>query len=143
MARGAAAAALATVAAADAELETRLANGEYYERAFAGRAGIGVPRAPEGGRPGYLRFALLREGGVSGLSEAVAARDLGAGPPYPLPLPELPVLKPRLARDLRTAWRGAHEIVRNLLTLPTHSAVTAEDRAALVNLIATGPIPNG
>jgi hypothetical protein len=50
---------------------------------------------------------------------------LGITPSYPLCLGELPQLAGRLSGPER-AWSGAQTLVRELVTLPTHSRLEAK-----------------
>jgi dTDP-4-amino-4,6-dideoxygalactose transaminase len=83
---------------------------------------------------GALRFPLRVRGGWSALRPTSAAR-LGAAPGYPGTLSGLPGLHPLLAnRD--ASFPGAELIVRELITLPTHSGVSDQDIRRLVELVA-------
>ena len=91
-------------------------------RESAGTRSIGVS---PGGMPGYLRFPLLAEGAAGGLRADRVARACGIAPGYPVPLPELPALRGRIAGRARVP--GAAHLAQALLTLPTHARVTDHD----------------
>src|SRR5690242_11455191 len=92
-------------------------------RAAAPRAGSVAP--PAGGTPGYLRLPLRLPRGLAGLADPALARRLGVARGYPGTLAELPEVATRLVR--RARWPGAEELVRELVTLPTHSLLRLTD----------------
>src|SRR2546425_9115819 len=74
---------------------------------------------PSGGTPGFLRLPMRLARGLDGFADPVLARRLGVAAGYPSTLATLPPLRRRLARAGR--WAGADDLVRELVTLPTHS----------------------
>ena len=60
---------------------------------------------------------------------------LGVMPSYPSTLASLPQVRAQLARVARRL-PGAEQLVRELVTLPTHSLLTEGDRKALPCLLA-------
>ena len=88
----------------------------------------------QGGVPGYLRLPLRVKGGLSGLANPEAAIRLGVAPSYPKPIGELPAVGARLVT--RWPWPGAEELARDLITLPTHSLLTADDLERLVRAVS-------
>ena len=101
-----------------------------------GRAAVSPVRPPANGTSGWLRLPIRVAGRASGLAAAPIARRLGIAPAYPAPLSELPAVQVRLAGPWRERrWPGAESLVRDLVTLPTHSRVSPADEAAIVRLI--------
>ena len=78
-----------------------------------------------GGEPGYLRLAVLDS--TAGVSQRPT---LGIVRGYPMTLAEHPQLRPIL-RSMEKAGKGAILLRDRLLTLPTHSGVSAGDLARL------------
>jgi len=81
--------------------------------------------------PGYLRLPLLVTGGMGGMEDASRALALGVAQSYPQSLVEL---APRLTGPERT-WPGADRLARDLVTLPTHSRLTAVERDEIVRIL--------
>jgi dTDP-4-amino-4,6-dideoxygalactose transaminase len=93
-------------------------------------------RVPADGAAGYLRFPLRLARGLAGASDVRTARRLGLARGYPTSLAALEAVRERMTPLAPGArWSGADEIVRQLVTLPTHSFVTPRDRDALLRLI--------
>ena len=116
-----------------AEVEDRRWAGARWRRALAGREGIEVVTPPAGSTPGELRLPILLERGGLDALRAPWARRLGLGPPYPGALAALPAVRARLMPwCLDRRWLGAEEIVRRLVTVPTHSLVTDPERGELL-----------
>lgn len=91
-------------------------------------------RVPEGGVAGFLRLPLRCAGGIDGLRDPAAARRLGVAPSYPSTLAALPPVRSRL-HPVERRWPGAEELVRRLVTLPTHSRLGPAERRAIVRLL--------
>ena len=99
---------------------------------------VGSGGAPEG----VLAAAALRcvGGQMQGRllfrndDERGRARRLGVTPGYPTTLAAPPPVRERLTRA-SGRWPGAEELVRQLVTLPTHSLVSAAEREALARLV--------
>lgn len=89
---------------------------------------------PERGRASYLRLPVLTERGTDGFPSEAAAEKLGVAPAYPETLPRLPQLARRVV-DSSGPHPGARELVRRLITLPTHSRVSPDDRQAILRLL--------
>jgi hypothetical protein len=123
--RGAAMLLLRTRAAALLESERRRVAGDWLGYALPYGRGIDRITPPEGGIAGWLRFPLLREAARAGLA---------AG--YPRILPELPAVVARLTEGARAAeWPGARRLVRQLVTLPTHSFLSTADHVRIVGAV--------
>lgn len=95
-----------------------------------GLAGVVAIRCPGGAEPGFIRLPLRVVRPGSARAVATGLRRLGVAPGYPSTL-ALPELRDRLeGPELR--WPGAEQLVREVITLPTHSRVAAGERALLV-----------
>jgi hypothetical protein len=109
-------------------------------RELLGRIPVGggvVPIEPvPDAAPGYLRLALRVPGPGSAFARTGAARRLGIGPAYPSTLAALPALRERLSGGPRR-WPGAEILVRELVTLPTHTLVSRADRERIGALLAS------
>jgi perosamine synthetase len=90
---------------------------------------------PAKSAPGYLRLPVRASRGLAGFGDASRAMQLGVMRSYPSTLAALPQVRARLGRATGS-WPGAEELVRELITLPTHSLVTDGDREALAFALA-------
>jgi perosamine synthetase len=119
---------LSTQVAADEEAEARKKNAASLLEGLDDRA-VSRTRVPAGGAAGYLRLPLrLRRGRGSPPGQRAAGR-YGVAPGYPTTLAALPAVRERLTGP-ETAWPGADTLVRDLVTLPVHSRMTAADLVA-------------
>jgi hypothetical protein len=98
------------------------------------RARVWTVRALPGATPGYLRLPLRLDRGLAGFQTAAAATRLGIAPSYPSVLAAIPEIRPWLD-DTVSGWLGAEELVRTLVTVPTHSRVRDSERAQLIALL--------
>ena len=91
---------------------------------------------PPGAEPGYLRLPIrVRRPVLARLRHPRAVR-LGVAPGYPMVLTELRPLRARVARPWRDRrWPGAEALVRELVTLPTHSLLAQDDLLELEGLL--------
>ena len=89
---------------------------------------------PAGATPGYLRLPLRLAGGLGGLADPAVATRLGAARSYPSSLGALAAVRARLVGPARR-WPGAEELVRDLVTLPTHSLLSERDFEALTKSV--------
>jgi len=89
---------------------------------------------PAGATPGYLRLPLRLAGGLGGLADPALAARLGAARSYPSSLGALAAVRARLVGPARR-WPGAEELVRDLVTLPTHSLLSERDLEALTKSV--------
>jgi dTDP-4-amino-4,6-dideoxygalactose transaminase len=136
MSRAAAGAALATHARSLAEADRRRAAAEWLsEELGANRSFQRITSAAgAGASPGYLRFPVLARRGLAGFADRLAAERLGIAPTYPRRLDELPELAPWIV-NASAAFPGASRLVEELVTFPSHSLTSAEDRNVLSHLI--------
>jgi len=96
--------------------------------------GARAVRVPAGAEAGWLRLPLRLPRGLDGLASPARARRLGVAASYPTTLAALPRLRPLLVGP-ETRWPGAEALVRELVTLPTHSRVTAAERDEILALL--------
>lgn len=122
----AAAMALLVTVLADADRATsrRQATAAVLQDEAAGARHVRAYEPVTGGVPGYLRFPILADGMIPQVPR------LGIVHGYPRPLNEQPEIA-SLLHPTQEPLRGARELARRLLTLPTHHLVTQGDVAAL------------
>lgn len=116
------------------EAEHRRANAAAYLHELEGVAGVQPIRAPEGAEAGFLRLPVRLARGMDGFPSQPRALRLGIAPSYPSTLAALPAMRAQLASS-PAPLPGAERLVRELVTLPTHSRVTAAERAEIVGLL--------
>ena len=134
MTRAAAALLERTLPLATQEAAARRVNAEAMLARLAPDSPARAVAPPRGGTPGFLRLPLRVPGGLAGFGELARARRLGAMPGYPTTLAALEAVRDRLTRP-HGRWPGAEELVRDLVTLPTHSLVRSAERDELVRLL--------
>jgi len=118
------------------EASVRRARAEYLlERIRLGPRVQTVTADPEG-EIGYLRLPLRLAKGLAGFREPRQAIRLGVAAGYPASLAELPQLRARIVNS-NERLPGGRELVRQLVTLPTHSRCAQVERDLLVRLINT------
>lgn len=119
-----AALALATRAAALTEAACRLQNAATL---LAQIPPVTRPiRVPESGTAGYLRLPVRVSGGQAA-PVALELRHLGVAASYPSTLARLPAVRHRLIAGSHDHFPGADALVRELITLPTHSRLNKAD----------------
>ncbi|MBI4420550.1 MAG: DegT/DnrJ/EryC1/StrS family aminotransferase [Gemmatimonadetes bacterium] len=119
---------------AEVEEAARQANAAELLARLPANDDVQPVRCQPGGRPGYLRLPVLFSGGLAGFARRREARRLGVAASYPSTLAAIPAVRARLT-PAEARWPGAETLVRDLVTLPTHSGLTAGDRAALGRLL--------
>jgi len=135
MTRAAAAVLKHTGALASREALARRDNAECLLERLPASAHLRAVRPPGGSVPGHLRLPLRASRGMAGFADQARAVRLGVMPSYPSTLASLPQVRAQLARVARRL-PGAEQLVRELVTLPTHSLLTEGDRKALPCLLA-------
>jgi len=133
MSRTAAALLERTLPLATREAEARRANAAALLGQLGSRSGARAITPLSGGTPGFLRLPLRLGRGLDTLADRALARRVGVAAGYPSTLAALPQVQQRLVRPGR--WPGAEDLVRQLVTLPTHSLVSAGDREGLLRLV--------
>jgi perosamine synthetase len=131
--RGAAATLIATYQAALSEAEVRRTNASQLLIEVAGNPHVRVIRTQSEATPGYLRLPVRLHKGMAELKSAKNALLLGVSPSYPMSLCALPQLGGRLV-DPERVWPGAQTLVRELVTVPTHSRLAARDVREIVGI---------
>jgi dTDP-4-amino-4,6-dideoxygalactose transaminase len=88
---------------------------------------------PPASTPGWIRLPVRLGAGMRSLPSRGVADALGIASGYPATLASIPELRSRLA-PVTGLWRwpGAEALVRELITLPTHSLANDDDRKAIV-----------
>jgi dTDP-4-amino-4,6-dideoxygalactose transaminase len=131
-----------SVTLCDLEGEVRRANAALLLAGIAavstrgGRPPIGLVSPPPNATAGYLRFPARLARGLDGFAHAGRAQQLGAAGSYPSTLAALPAVRDRMtAADATRRWPGAEALVRELVTLPTHSQVTPAEQSELLRLM--------
>ena len=124
--RAAAGLLLRDITASQREAAERRLRAERLLAAIDGAPHVRAIQPLPGATPGYLRLPVRVSGGLGGLADAAAARRLGIERSYPTPLSNLPAVQERLVGPARK-WPGAVELARDLITLPTHSLLSARD----------------
>jgi dTDP-4-amino-4,6-dideoxygalactose transaminase len=135
--RSAAALLLASQTAADREAAHRRANAHAMLELLADQPNSARPIwIDPDARAGYLRLPVRLSHAFSFVRELRAGR-YGAALGYPSTLAELPAVR----NSLRPAGPlpGAHALVRELVTLPTHGMTSHADRRALLEAIIAAP----
>lgn len=127
MPRAAAALLEATHDAACAEAAARRRIARRYLQALDASTPATPIHPPADTAPGYLRLPLRLPSGLASLADPRAAQRFGIAPSYPTPLPDLPPIRPLLAAP-PAPHPGAATLARQLLTLPTHSRLTAAEQ---------------
>lgn len=117
---------LRDIAAAQGEAAERRQRAQQLLAAIAHARRVRTIEPLPGATPGYLRLPVCLPRGLNGLADAGAARRLGIERSYPTPLSDLPAVRERLVDPTRK-WPGAVELARDLITLPTHSLLSARD----------------
>lgn len=95
--------------------------------------GLTTPAIPAGGTAGWLRLPL-RIADAAGT--VMRLRRLGVASSYPTTLAALPQLQPLLVPGTPAEWPGAGTLVRELITLPTHSRLTDAELELLARSLA-------
>jgi len=95
---------------------------------------VRLVRALPGATPGYLRLPVRLADGLAGFEQPSAVIRLGLAPSYPSVLAAIPQVRP-WTEDGAASWPGSEELVRTLVTLPTHSRLTGAERAELIRLL--------
>ena len=133
MTRAAMATVLATGADSTRESETRRENACLLRARLASIEGVRTFEALPAAEAGDIRLPVRVERGCTRGPVAPDARRLGIERSYPRSLARLPEASPWLASEV--GWPGAEALADQLVTLPTHSFVSATDRDKLVQAV--------
>jgi dTDP-4-amino-4,6-dideoxygalactose transaminase len=120
----------------DSYNKVRRDHADHLRSGLQGAEGIALPRAVAGASPVYLRFPILTRDAahratlLGGLREA----GIGASASYPTAVGDIPGIDRYLAPG-QEPCPAASAIATRILTLPTHSWVTALDVESMVAII--------
>jgi perosamine synthetase len=131
-----AALALRSRGAAREEAMARRAHGAWYEERLRSNPAARTTSLPSGASAGYLRFPVRLPAGLGTFADPQAARRLGIAPGYPSTMLALEPVRARLA-DKPVSCPGADELVRTLVTLPTHSHLSTRERSRVVQMVGS------
>jgi hypothetical protein len=134
MPRAAAALILQSRAAAEAEAASRHRNAEDLLGRLPRRHPLRPIRVHPSADPGYLRLPVRLAYGVNGFCAPSRVRRLGVARSYPSTLAGLSAVRARLVGPVRS-WTGGEQLVRELVTLPSHSRVVDRERDELIELL--------
>jgi dTDP-4-amino-4,6-dideoxygalactose transaminase len=135
MPRAASAAVLRALGPSRDEAERRRENARWLLDRIPESDRVRSIRPAKGSTPGYLRLPIRLFGGIMGMEESARALTLGIAQSYPRSLVEL---APRLTGP-EHRWPGSAELVRDLVTLPTHSRLTPVERDEIVRMLQEKP----
>jgi len=135
MAPFAAALALETREAADAEAVVRRETARVYRRELLDVEGVSLIRELEEGSAGYLRFPVRvrADRGMTRIVQRDEGVRLGVASAYPTSLDAVPDVASR-TRNRESSFPGARTLVQELITLPTHSRLKAGERREILAL---------
>jgi perosamine synthetase len=136
MTRVAAATLLATHDASRKEASVRQSNAKAVVAAIAGSARVKSIPTRVCPTAGYLRLPVRIQGGMASFPNVQRALQLGIAPSYPMSLAALPQLAGRLVATYG-AWPGAQTLVRELVTVPTHSRLRADEVSEIIGILLT------
>jgi dTDP-4-amino-4,6-dideoxygalactose transaminase len=128
--RSAAMALIETEREAEAEAKVRRENASELLGTVAQNPRLKSISIVSGATAGYLRLPVRAPKGMRSFERPSAAITQGIAPSYPSVLAELPQLAGQ-RDDTRGEFAGARTLVKELLTLPTHSLLTPADIAAI------------
>lgn len=132
--RVAAATLLATHEASRREATVRQANAKELLAAIADNPQVRTIPVHREGIAGYLRLPMRLLRGIAGFRSPSRALALGIAPSYPRSLADLSQVTAR-RNGPETSWPGARTLVRELVTLPTHSRLESSDLAGIVEIL--------
>jgi len=117
----------------------RRENAEQLRVGIEGVEGIEIPRGQPGANPVYLRFPLLTRDRAhrSDVVGRLRAVGVGASMSYPMPVGEIPGIRPYLAPG-QESCPGASAIASRIVTLPTHPGVAPRDIGQMIDTIRAG-----
>ncbi len=136
MTRVAATTLLATHDASRKEASVRQSNANAVVTGIAGSAQVKPIPTHSCPTAGYLRLPVRVSGGMASFPNVQRALRLGITPSYPMTLAALPQLAGRLVAPYG-AWPGAQTLVRELVTVPTHSRLRAHEVSEIIGILGT------
>lgn len=133
--RAATVALLATREASEREAEIRLANADSLLAVVSVNSKVRLIPAHRDGSAGYLRLPIKLSRGIASFESPAQALGLGIAPGYERTLAELPQVAARVQMREHT-WPGAQALVRELVTLPTHSRLQPRELLKVTDRLA-------
>ncbi|MDP9202299.1 MAG: DegT/DnrJ/EryC1/StrS family aminotransferase [Gemmatimonadota bacterium] len=133
--RAAADALLATHDSSQREAEARRANAKLLA-SIADRANLRIIPVQPDACAGYLRLPVRLSRGMATFSSPSRALVLGIAPSYPRALSDLAQVA-AISERTEGGWPGAQTLVRELVTLPTHSRLRPGDREEISEVLRT------
>jgi perosamine synthetase len=119
------------------EVERRRENARVLGAALEHLYGVETIRYPAGATPGFLRLPVRCRRIRQSLPGSRALSRAGVEAGYPTTLAALEPVRSRLEGSRSTAIRGSEALVRELITFPTHGAVSERDMAVAVRELHT------
>jgi hypothetical protein len=134
MTRSAAASLLATHEAALVEAGVRRRNAARFVAGLGDNSRARTIRTQHLSCAGYLRLPVRLPNGIGSLKLGREASQLGIFSSYPIPLSSLPQLAGSVVESGQ-APPGAETLVRELVTLPTHSRLAEKEVAGILEIL--------
>jgi dTDP-4-amino-4,6-dideoxygalactose transaminase len=128
--RAAAAALLATHDSSQREAEGRRANAKKLLASISDSTRVRTIPVQREGSAGYLRLPVRLSRGMAAFNSPSRALALGIAPSYPRALSDLPQIAAMRERT-EASWPGAQTLVRELVTVPTHSLLSSWDTSEI------------
>jgi dTDP-4-amino-4,6-dideoxygalactose transaminase len=127
---------LATHDASAKEANVRQSNATTVIAGIAGSAHVKPIPTRSCSAAGYLRLPLRVKGGLESFPNVQRALRLGITRSYPISLAALPQLAGRIVAPYG-AWPGAQTLVRELVTVPTHSRLRTHEVSEIIGILRT------
>jgi dTDP-4-amino-4,6-dideoxygalactose transaminase len=134
--KAAADALLATHSSSQGEAEARRANAKKLLASISGDASVRIISVQQESSAGYLRLPVRLSGGMGAFRSASHALALGIAPSYPRSLAQLPQVEAR-RKGSETSLPGAQTLVRELITLPTHSRLEPRELVEIGEILSS------
>ena len=134
MARASAELVLRTRRTSDEEAQFRRVNAGALLEELSTASGAEPIAVPSDSTAGFLRLPVRIRGGISAFTSRERAHRLGVRSGYPCTLGRLHPIQERLAGPAQDC-PGAEQLVRELVTLPTHSQVPEHERIEILDLL--------
>jgi dTDP-4-amino-4,6-dideoxygalactose transaminase len=113
------------------QLEIRRANEAWYEDALQRNPALGCLALARPVDSGALRYPVLLPQGPSDAAAQARWRKLGVVKSYPRTLLDYPEIR-QACLNGHESFPGAEQLARGLYTLPTHGAVSRDDRMRIL-----------
>jgi dTDP-4-amino-4,6-dideoxygalactose transaminase len=122
-------------------IEGRTCNAEALHQGLRTVQGVHTVTPGSGSASAYLRYPILvgDSRGRDKVVDDLVLAGIGASCSYPESLVDIPALRNILANPKAVATGGRY-VARHIVTLPTHSYVTAADIGRIVAIVAGEPV---